>query len=292
MKGGQKVCPAVFRGVGADREILVFRHPLAGVQLVKGTLETGEAPQHGAARELREEAGIDGLPVAADLGTSALIADGQIWHFFRFGGETLPEAWTHRCLDDGGHDFVFFWHRLDQEPGGDWHEVFRRALSYLRSHAISSSDLDAIVALDARLLAGHTAAAGDVFDVESHREKVVASLKTSQLICVERDGRHVAHTYFWPLAEGRWFVGAFSIDPAHRNASVLTEIGRRMATIMEAEGIETLESNVYRTNTLSLAFHEKLGFERFMENEKGFALRIERARLSGSVLDRRLGGQA
>ncbi|MAN78131.1 GNAT family N-acetyltransferase [Pelagibacterium flavum] len=151
--------------------------------------------------------------------------------------------------------------------------------------------LDAIVALDARVLAGHTAQAGDAFDAADHRQKVAASLETSQLICVERDGRHVAHTYFRPLAEGRWFVGAFSVDPAHRNASVLAEIGRRMAAIMEDEGIETLESHVYRTNELSLAFHEKLGFERFMENEKGFALRIERARLATSALGRRLGGR-
>lgn len=138
--------------------------------------------------------------------------------------------------------------------------------------------IDAIVALDARVLAGHTAQAGDAFDVADHRQKVAASLETSQLICVERDGR-------------RWFVGAFSVDPAHRNASVLAEIGRRMAAIMEDEGIETLESHVYRTNALSLAFHEKLGFERFMENEKGFALRIERARLATSALGRRLGGR-
>tara|TARA_A100001391_G_scaffold35548_3_gene19416 strand:- start:2166 stop:2639 length:474 start_codon:yes stop_codon:yes gene_type:complete len=154
---------------------------------------------------------------------------------------------------------------------------------------MSSVLLDSIVTLDSRVLADHTTEAGDAFNVADYRQKVAASLEKSQLICVERNGRHVAHTYFWPLAEGRWFVGAFSVDPAHRNASVLAEIGRRMAAIMEDKGIETLESHVYRTNTLSLAFHEKLGFERFMENEKGFALRTERARIAGSALGRRLG---
>ncbi|AEQ53044.1 hydrolase, NUDIX family [Pelagibacterium halotolerans B2] len=259
--------------------------------MVKGTLDPGEAPQGGAIRELYEEAGVEGLGVAADLGTSALIAEGQVWHFLRFEGERLPESWTHHCLDDGGHDFAFFWHRLDKKPGDEWHAVFHRALAYLRSRVISQTDLDAIVTLDARLLTGHTAEAGEVFDVAGHRRRVTESLEKSRLICVDRDGRHVAHTYFWPLADGRWFVGAFSVDPAHRNASVLAEIGRRMVATMEDEGIETLESHVYRTNALSLAFHEKLGFERFMENEKGFALRIERARLATSALGRRLGGR-
>lgn len=291
MSAAQKVCPAVFRGSGDNREILVFRHPLAGVQLVKGTLEPGEVPRAGAMRELYEEAGVEGLEVAADLGTSALIAQGQIWHFFRFDGETLPESWTHHCLDDGGHDFAFFWHRLSEEPGDGWHPVFHKALAHLCSRVARQTELDAIVALDARLLAGHTAEAGDLFDTANHRRKVAESLEKSRLIRVERDGRHVAHTYFWPLAAGRWFVGAFSIDPAHRNSSVLAEIGRQMAAIMEAEGIEVLESHVYRTNALSLAFHEKLGFERFMENDKGFALRINRSRLIGSALGRRLRGR-
>ncbi|MBF0678189.1 MAG: NUDIX domain-containing protein [Devosia sp.] len=73
----QKVCPVVVRGSGRDQEILVFHHPQAGVQLVKGTLEPGEDPVTGDLRELAEESGLTGR-AAAVLGTSDEIVDGQL----------------------------------------------------------------------------------------------------------------------------------------------------------------------------------------------------------------------
>ena len=57
----EKVCPYVLRGSGAKREILSFRHPLVGWQLVKGTREPGESVEEGALRELVEEAGVVGF---------------------------------------------------------------------------------------------------------------------------------------------------------------------------------------------------------------------------------------
>ena len=49
-----KVCAVVVR----DGRLLMFRHPCAGWQLVKGSLERGEAVGSAAVRELFEEAGI------------------------------------------------------------------------------------------------------------------------------------------------------------------------------------------------------------------------------------------
>ena len=44
MSGQRKVCPVVLRGTTADGiDILAFRHPLAGAQLVKGTIEIAES---------------------------------------------------------------------------------------------------------------------------------------------------------------------------------------------------------------------------------------------------------
>ena len=40
-------------------EILAFRHPQAGTQLVKGTLENGEKAEDATLRELAEESGIE-----------------------------------------------------------------------------------------------------------------------------------------------------------------------------------------------------------------------------------------
>ena len=54
----QKVCPIVSRCSNATPEILMFRHLLAGIQLVKGTVEPSENPADAARRELFEESGL------------------------------------------------------------------------------------------------------------------------------------------------------------------------------------------------------------------------------------------
>ena len=59
MKVVHKAVVAVVRDQGRGSELLVFRHPLAGVQLPKGTVEPGEAYAAAALRELHEESGLD-----------------------------------------------------------------------------------------------------------------------------------------------------------------------------------------------------------------------------------------
>ncbi|WP_272972120.1 NUDIX domain-containing protein [Comamonas terrigena] len=66
-----KACPVVIRGLGTI-EILAFEHPLAGLQLVKGTIEPGETSAAAALRELREESGLHASHVATDLGISSV----------------------------------------------------------------------------------------------------------------------------------------------------------------------------------------------------------------------------
>jgi 8-oxo-dGTP pyrophosphatase MutT (NUDIX family) len=53
-----KACPVVVRIIDGMEHLLVFNHPLAGYQRVKGTIELGERPSHAAVRELAEESGI------------------------------------------------------------------------------------------------------------------------------------------------------------------------------------------------------------------------------------------
>ncbi|WMT86713.1 NUDIX domain-containing protein [Pelagibacterium sp. 26DY04] len=130
-----KVCPAVLRWANGAREILVFTHPLAGVQVVKGTIEAGEDVEAAGRRELSEEAGVEGLPLLGTLAASYRIAPGQLWHFLLLSGEGLPERWAHHCADDGGHDFAFFWHRLDYSPDDRWHEIFKHALAHIKAGA-------------------------------------------------------------------------------------------------------------------------------------------------------------
>ena len=110
-----KVCPVVFRDASM-RQILAFEHPRRGVQLVKGGVEPGESVRAAALRELEEESGIGQSGVVADLGTWESGHHGHVWslQLCTFPGR-MPERWTHHCAEDGGYDFRFFWHDMDQE---------------------------------------------------------------------------------------------------------------------------------------------------------------------------------
>lgn len=112
--------------------ILLFRHPLAGTQLVKGTIENGETPGEAALRELAEESGISDAVIERDLGCWKAGHLDQVWsfHLCRAGRE-LPERWAYQTQDDNGHLFEFFWAPLECLPYGDCHPVFQRALDHL-----------------------------------------------------------------------------------------------------------------------------------------------------------------
>ena len=113
-------------------QVLVFRHPQAGVQLVKGSVEAGESIEHAAVRELAEESGLQDATVIRDLGAWSSGYEGQVWHFHevRCAGH-VPEEWEHFAQDGGGQVFRFFWHGLHAAPSQDWHPVYRAALAEL-----------------------------------------------------------------------------------------------------------------------------------------------------------------
>lgn len=62
-----KVTALVTRGRGAERDLLVFDHPLAGVQLPSGTVERGEPLETAVRREVREETGLVDVTIVARL---------------------------------------------------------------------------------------------------------------------------------------------------------------------------------------------------------------------------------
>ncbi len=64
-----KVTAFVTRQRGEAAELLVFRHPTAGVQLPAGTVELGEAPEAAVLREAAEETGLPGLTIVRKLGS-------------------------------------------------------------------------------------------------------------------------------------------------------------------------------------------------------------------------------
>lgn len=129
----KKVVPVILRQQKQVLEILAFRHPLAGIQLIKGTIERDEHHQNAAIRELFEESGLIAEPNPKFIGNFQIKFNQQDWHFYLCETQAeLPETWIYHCQDGGGLDFTFFWYPLKQKPNADWHETFQEALSFLR----------------------------------------------------------------------------------------------------------------------------------------------------------------
>ncbi|UUR08179.1 NUDIX domain-containing protein [Sphingomonas glaciei] len=109
---------------------MAFRHPTAGKQFVKGSIEGGEAASVAALRELAEESGIIIVSGLCDLGQAPIGA--AVWHFFAIKIDSLPDQWAHQTHDDFNHVFAFFWHPLAEDLNGDWHPRYQEALDFIR----------------------------------------------------------------------------------------------------------------------------------------------------------------
>ena len=107
-----KACPVLLRQSGKYTQILAFRHPLAGIQLVKGSIEAWETLPKACERELREESGLR-ADAKTFLGIWEADYEEQIWGFYLMNPKLkIPESWEHYCDDGGGHVFQFFWQHL------------------------------------------------------------------------------------------------------------------------------------------------------------------------------------
>lgn len=130
------------------------------------------------------------------------------------------------------------------------------------------SDIDEILELDLLTLRQHTELAGDILDQTVHRAVLAQSLATSEAIYVRRRGKLVAYAMLRPQDEDQWFVLGFCTHPSYRDATIFRELFAGLSELFQRRSIASLRSNVYRTNRLSMAFHERLGFRISRENPK------------------------
>lgn len=134
-----KACPVVTKSVNGSEFLLCFTHPIAGNQIVKGTIEEGEGLNTACIRELREEAGIV-ASVSRDLGIWNSGYNGQVWGMCLMEVRAdLPETWEFFTEDDGGRLFKFFWHPLSCKLPGAGHAVFERARAFIARALTSGS---------------------------------------------------------------------------------------------------------------------------------------------------------
>jgi len=123
MKTILKALAAVVRRSKGDPELLVFRHPTAGVQLPKGTIEPNETVEIATIRELKEESGLELDAKPQLIGTWERIVGGgpnedgpletNLWSISILStDQDLPDDWRHRAEGSPAEEgliFEFFW---------------------------------------------------------------------------------------------------------------------------------------------------------------------------------------
>jgi 8-oxo-dGTP pyrophosphatase MutT (NUDIX family) len=148
MANEDKAVAAVVRGTGSRRELLVFRHPIAGVQVPKGTVEPGEDLAAAALRELHEESGLTLDCVPVPVGQWDRTLDGTYgeeasfdlhrWHVHLFEAPAgLREAWRHTAVgsaEEEGLVFEYYWLALDAALKYKLHPVFADTIDILLAH--------------------------------------------------------------------------------------------------------------------------------------------------------------
>lgn len=126
-----KACAVALHPDGAPARIVAFEHPIAGHQLVKGTIEPGEPPLKAAARELWEETGVS-VRSGLMLGQSTEIAKGETWHFALLRpSPNVLTTWRHQTVDDHGHVFACYWQPL--EGPHPFRGDFDRAFGFIKA---------------------------------------------------------------------------------------------------------------------------------------------------------------
>ena len=126
----QKACAVVLHPDGDPLRVLMFEHPQAGLQLIKGGIKSGETIAYAGMRELYEESGLETVS-AHVIGASDRIVEGQEWHFVLCRIKTpVRDQWQHFYTDDGGHLFRFFWQDLNTLP--ETHPTFVNAFKEIQ----------------------------------------------------------------------------------------------------------------------------------------------------------------
>jgi len=151
MKVVKKAVAAVLRYGECIQEVLVFRHPFAGVQIPKGTVEDFEAVQAAVLRELEEESGLNLAATPNIIGRwSRTVRGGQKedgpfeineWYIaILHSNEQLPNRWSHKVTGSPAEEgliFEFFWLPVDENLSKNLDPIFAETAKIITSYLVT-----------------------------------------------------------------------------------------------------------------------------------------------------------
>ncbi len=144
----EKVTAFVTRRGSAGTELLLFRHPNAGIQLPAGTVENGELAADAALREVIEETGLRDVAIRCRIGCVDETLPGRVfvahatevysrpnigsfdWAHFRRGIAVVP-------LRTAGAFTQVTYEEWDSFPGGDY--ITYRITGWVPSDTLSAA---------------------------------------------------------------------------------------------------------------------------------------------------------
>ena len=141
MKTVDKAVAAVVRTHDGRRDLLVFTHPQAGVQLPKGTIEADESIALATLRELEEESGLRLSTPSHYVGAWNRVLNGGAihpWHVSLLDAPAgLPEQWDHVATgspEEEGLIFAFHWLPIDADLPARLHPLFADVIRMILDH--------------------------------------------------------------------------------------------------------------------------------------------------------------
>lgn len=148
MKTVKKAVAVVLRPGECTTEVLVFRHPLAGVQIPKGTVENLETVETAVLRELKEESGLvlTAKPKVIGIWSRTIhtgpTEDGPMeineWHIAILKSDArLPDQWSHDAtgsLAEEGLTFDFFWLPVNETLSENLHPLYVETANIILSY--------------------------------------------------------------------------------------------------------------------------------------------------------------
>jgi 8-oxo-dGTP pyrophosphatase MutT (NUDIX family) len=121
-----KVTAFIVRQRNAQRELLVFAHPTAGVQVPAGTVEEGELFEDVALREAQEETGLEGVQLVKELARSSYSLQDNHYAFLRATPLFREPVLTAEQVDIGYGDRSMFRRGMIvslERSEGNWSEI-------------------------------------------------------------------------------------------------------------------------------------------------------------------------